>query len=169
MPIAETTLHSWLLTAVEAAATLAFALSGVLEAARKKLDVVGTCVVAVVWYAVFYRATHDEWVQASNDLGAVRTELATATKDRDRAVAHAQELASDEASLAAARAEPKLRASAGFINAVLRRFLRERDALLAGLQANLVARYNDQGEVTVDSVFLQLMRERYREYTSQAS
>ncbi len=46
MPIAETTLHSWLLTAVEAAATLAFALSGVLEAARKKLDVVGTCVVA---------------------------------------------------------------------------------------------------------------------------
>lgn len=67
----------------------------------------GTCVVAVVWYAVFYRATHDEWVQASNDLGAVRTELATATKDRDRAVAHAQELASDEASLAAARAESR--------------------------------------------------------------
>ena len=30
----------------------------------------------------------------------------------------------------------------GFVNAVLRRFLRERDALLAGLQANLVARYN---------------------------
>lgn len=36
-------------------------------------------------------------------------------------------------------------------------------------KSNLVARYNDQGEVTVDAVFLQLMRERYREYTSQAS
>jgi Tfp pilus assembly protein PilO len=65
----------------------------------------GTCVVAVVWYAVFYRATHDEWVQASNDLGAVRTELATATRDRDRAVAHAQELAGAERTLALARAE----------------------------------------------------------------
>ena len=36
---------SWLLTAVEAAATLAFALSGLLEAARKRLDAVGVCVV----------------------------------------------------------------------------------------------------------------------------
>ena len=46
MPIPEYALHSWLLTAVEALATLAFALSGLLEAARKKLDVVGACVVA---------------------------------------------------------------------------------------------------------------------------
>jgi uncharacterized membrane protein YeiH len=46
MPLPEYVLHSWLLTAVEALATLAFALSGLLEAARKKLDVVGSCVVA---------------------------------------------------------------------------------------------------------------------------
>lgn len=46
MPLPEYALHSWLLTAVEALATLAFALSGLLEAARKKLDVVGSCVVA---------------------------------------------------------------------------------------------------------------------------
>ena len=38
MPLPEYVLHSWLLTAVEALATLAFALSGLLEAARKKLD-----------------------------------------------------------------------------------------------------------------------------------
>ena len=36
----------WLLTLVEAAATLAFALSGLLEAARKRLDAVGVCLVA---------------------------------------------------------------------------------------------------------------------------
>ncbi|WP_374367656.1 trimeric intracellular cation channel family protein [Piscinibacter sp.] len=35
-----------LLTAIEAAATIAFALSGLLEAARKRLDAVGVCVVA---------------------------------------------------------------------------------------------------------------------------
>ncbi len=35
-----------LLTALEAAATVAFALSGLLEAARKRLDAVGVCVVA---------------------------------------------------------------------------------------------------------------------------
>jgi uncharacterized membrane protein YeiH len=34
------------LTAVEAAATIAFALSGLLEAARKRLDAVGVCMVA---------------------------------------------------------------------------------------------------------------------------
>ena len=34
------------LTVVEAAATLAFALSGLLEAARKRLDAVGVCIVA---------------------------------------------------------------------------------------------------------------------------
>src|SRR4051812_2586594 len=37
---------SFLLTVVEASATLAFALSGLLEAARKRLDAVGVCVVA---------------------------------------------------------------------------------------------------------------------------
>jgi uncharacterized membrane protein YeiH len=42
----EPSLLSALLTAVEAAATLAFALSGLLEAARKRLDPVGVCVVA---------------------------------------------------------------------------------------------------------------------------
>ena len=42
----ETTLYALLHTAVEALATLAFALSGLLEAARKKLDMVGVCVVA---------------------------------------------------------------------------------------------------------------------------
>jgi uncharacterized membrane protein YeiH len=41
-----TPLLSWLLTVVEAAATLAFALSGLLEAARKRLDAVGVCLVA---------------------------------------------------------------------------------------------------------------------------
>lgn len=37
---------SLLLTVVEASATIAFALSGLLEAARKRLDAVGVCVVA---------------------------------------------------------------------------------------------------------------------------
>ena len=36
----------WLRHVLELAATLAFALSGVLEGARKKLDPVGVCVVA---------------------------------------------------------------------------------------------------------------------------
>lgn len=40
------TLYTLLLTVVEAAATVAFALSGLLEAARKRLDAVGVCVVA---------------------------------------------------------------------------------------------------------------------------
>jgi uncharacterized membrane protein YeiH len=39
-------LYSLLLTLVEAVATLAFALSGLLEAARKRLDAVGVCMVA---------------------------------------------------------------------------------------------------------------------------
>ena len=39
-------LLSLLLTVVEATATIAFALSGLLEAARKRLDAVGVCVVA---------------------------------------------------------------------------------------------------------------------------
>ena len=39
-------LLSLLLTIVEAMATIAFALSGLLEAARKRLDAVGVCVVA---------------------------------------------------------------------------------------------------------------------------
>ena len=39
-------LLSWLLIVVEVSATLAFALSGLLEAARKRLDAVGVCLVA---------------------------------------------------------------------------------------------------------------------------
>ena len=46
MKTIEPTLLSALLTAAEGAATLAFALSGLLEAARKRLDAVGVCVVA---------------------------------------------------------------------------------------------------------------------------
>jgi len=42
----DTPVYALLLTTVEAAATLAFALSGLLEAARKRLDAVGVCVVA---------------------------------------------------------------------------------------------------------------------------
>ncbi len=45
-PLPDTQLLPALLTAVEAAATVAFALSGLLEAARKRLDAVGVCVVA---------------------------------------------------------------------------------------------------------------------------
>lgn len=45
-PLPEANLLPALLTAVEAAATVAFALSGLLEAARKRLDAVGVCVVA---------------------------------------------------------------------------------------------------------------------------
>lgn len=41
-----TPLFSYVQTAVEASATLAFALSGLLEAARKRLDAVGVCLVA---------------------------------------------------------------------------------------------------------------------------
>jgi hypothetical protein len=63
----------------------------------------GTCVVAVVWYALFYRATHDEWVQASNDLGAARTELATVKKARERAEARGVELDGEAKKLADAR------------------------------------------------------------------
>ncbi|NNU42077.1 trimeric intracellular cation channel family protein [Ramlibacter montanisoli] len=44
--MANTSLLPLLQTLVEAGATLAFALSGLLEAARKKLDAVGVCVVA---------------------------------------------------------------------------------------------------------------------------
>ena len=42
----DTPLYALLLTAVEALATIAFALSGLLEAARKRLDAVGVCMVA---------------------------------------------------------------------------------------------------------------------------
>jgi uncharacterized membrane protein YeiH len=44
--MSDPTLIPLLLTAVEAVATIAFALSGLLEAARKRLDAVGVCVVA---------------------------------------------------------------------------------------------------------------------------
>lgn len=42
----------------------------------------------------------------------------------------------------AAKHHPRLRAQAGFINACLRRFLRERDALLSATDADEVARFN---------------------------
>jgi uncharacterized membrane protein YeiH len=45
-PLPDATLLPALLIAVEGAATVAFALSGLLEAARKRLDAVGVCVVA---------------------------------------------------------------------------------------------------------------------------
>jgi len=42
----------------------------------------------------------------------------------------------------AAKADPALRRGAGFLNATLRRFLRERDALLAAVREEPVARWN---------------------------
>ena len=42
----DTPLLQWLLSTVEVTATIAFALSGLLEAARKRLDAVGVCMVA---------------------------------------------------------------------------------------------------------------------------
>lgn len=46
MRMTETVLLSALMTAAEVAATLAFALSGLIEAARQRLDAVGVCMVA---------------------------------------------------------------------------------------------------------------------------
>lgn len=46
MPTLDPKLLSALLTTVEAAATIAFALSGLMAAARKRLDAVGVCMVA---------------------------------------------------------------------------------------------------------------------------
>ena len=40
---------STLLPTIELLATLAFALSGIMEAARKRMDVVGVCVVGFFW------------------------------------------------------------------------------------------------------------------------
>jgi uncharacterized membrane protein YeiH len=66
---------SWLLIVVEIAATLAFALSGLLEAARKRLDPVGVCIVAglaafgggtlrdvLLDRRPFFWVTHSEWL-----------------------------------------------------------------------------------------------------------
>jgi uncharacterized membrane protein YeiH len=68
---------SLLLTAIEAAATLAFALSGLLEAARKRLDAVGVCLVAglaafgggtlrdvLLDRRPFFWVAHSEWLWA---------------------------------------------------------------------------------------------------------
>ena len=66
--------------------------------------VLGTCVAAVVWYAVFYRAAHDEWVAASNELGAARSDLEQAKAARVRADGRAQELDAEAAELSRARA-----------------------------------------------------------------
>lgn len=68
---------TWLQTAVEASATLAFALSGLLEAARKRLDAVGVCLVAgltafgggtlrdvLLDRRPFFWVAHPEWLWA---------------------------------------------------------------------------------------------------------
>jgi uncharacterized membrane protein YeiH len=68
---------SLLLTVVEAVATLAFALSGLLEAARKRLDAVGVCLVAglaafgggtlrdvLLDRRPFFWVAHSEWLWA---------------------------------------------------------------------------------------------------------
>jgi uncharacterized membrane protein YeiH len=70
-------LVSLLLTVVEAVATLAFALSGLLEAARKRLDAVGVCLVAglaafgggtlrdvLLDRRPFFWVAHSEWLWA---------------------------------------------------------------------------------------------------------
>ena len=70
-------LLSLLLTVVEAGATLAFALSGLLEAARKRLDAVGVCLVAglaafgggtlrdvLLDRRPFFWVVHSEWLWA---------------------------------------------------------------------------------------------------------
>jgi len=75
--MSNTPLLSWLLTAVEACATLAFALSGLLEAARKRLDAVGVCLVAglaafgggtlrdvLLDRRPFFWVAHSEWLWA---------------------------------------------------------------------------------------------------------
>jgi hypothetical protein len=68
------------------------------------VGVIGTCVAVVVWYAVFYRATHDEWVTVSNDLSAAHSDL-DAARDRKRlADGRAVELDAEAAALARTRA-----------------------------------------------------------------
>jgi uncharacterized membrane protein YeiH len=70
-------LLSWLLIVVEVIATLAFALSGLLEAFRKRLDAVGVCLVAglaafgggtlrdvLLDRRPFFWAAHSEWLWA---------------------------------------------------------------------------------------------------------
>ena len=72
-----TPLFNLLLTAIEAVATLAFALSGLLEAARKRLDAVGVCLVAglaafgggtlrdvLLDRRPFFWVAHSEWLWA---------------------------------------------------------------------------------------------------------
>jgi hypothetical protein len=66
--------------------------------------VLGTCVAAVVWYAVFYRAAHDEWLLATNDLEAARSDLEKARADRRRAEGRADELTREAEALASDRA-----------------------------------------------------------------
>lgn len=75
--MSNTPLLSWLLTLVEGSATLAFALSGLLEAARKRLDAVGVCVVTglaafgggtlrdiLLDRRPFFWVSHSEWLWA---------------------------------------------------------------------------------------------------------
>jgi uncharacterized membrane protein YeiH len=75
--MSNTPLLSWFLTVIEAIATLAFALSGLLEAARKRLDAVGVCLVAglaafgggtlrdvLLDRRPFFWVAHPEWLWA---------------------------------------------------------------------------------------------------------
>ncbi|HWP18200.1 MAG TPA: trimeric intracellular cation channel family protein [Burkholderiaceae bacterium] len=75
--MSNTPLLSLVLTVVEASATLAFALSGLLEAARKRLDAVGVCLVAglaafgggtlrdvLLDRRPFFWVAHSEWLWA---------------------------------------------------------------------------------------------------------
>lgn len=75
--MSNTPLLSWLQTLVEVGATLAFALSGLLEAARKRLDAVGVCLVAglaafgggtlrdvLLDRRPFFWVAHSEWLWA---------------------------------------------------------------------------------------------------------
>src|SRR3954465_7003509 len=75
--MSNTSLLSLLLTVVEACATLAFALSGLLEAARKRLDAVGVCLVSglaafgggtlrdvLLDRRPFFWVSHSEWLWA---------------------------------------------------------------------------------------------------------
>src|SRR5687767_4453906 len=68
------------------------------------VGVIGTCVAAVVWYAVFYRATRDEWMTVSNDLSAAHSDLAAARERKRLADGRAAELDAEAAALARTRA-----------------------------------------------------------------
>ena len=68
------------------------------------VGVLGSCVAAVVWYAVFYRATHDEWVTVGNELSAAHSDLAAARERKRLADGRAGELDDEAAALVRTRA-----------------------------------------------------------------